>query len=150
MKRIRKGFTLIELLIVIAIIAILATVVFVALNPPKRFQDSRNARRTADVQSILTAVHQSIVDNGGAIPVGISTTEQQLGSCAASTQCGVVTACSDMSTVLAAYLKTLPKDPSLASASTETGYSVIMDANNIITVRACMAEGAGVVIQASR
>lgn len=45
MKRhtMNKGFTLIEILVVIAIIAILATVVFVALDPVTRFADARNA-----------------------------------------------------------------------------------------------------------
>jgi prepilin-type N-terminal cleavage/methylation domain-containing protein len=35
----QKGLTLIEILVVIALIAILATVVFVALDPVKRFAD---------------------------------------------------------------------------------------------------------------
>ena len=48
----RKGFTLIELLIVIAIIAILAASLFVALNPAKRFQDARDAKRNQDVESV--------------------------------------------------------------------------------------------------
>ena len=41
----KQGFTLIELLIVIAIIAILAGVVFVSLNPSQRFKDARDATR---------------------------------------------------------------------------------------------------------
>jgi len=36
-----RGFTLIELLLVIGIIATLAVVTFVALDPAKRFQDVR-------------------------------------------------------------------------------------------------------------
>ena len=63
--KMKKGFTLIELLVVISIIAILATVVFVALNPGKRFLDTRNSRRWNDVHNILTAVHECIVDDGG-------------------------------------------------------------------------------------
>src|SRR3990167_4091475 len=59
------GFTLIELLIVIAIIAILAGVVFVSLNPLKRFQDARNAARWTDVTAVLSAIKVDQVDNGG-------------------------------------------------------------------------------------
>lgn len=148
-KKQAYGFTLIELLIVIAIIATLAIVVFVALNPAQRFEDTRDARRTADAQTILTAIHASIVDNEGTLPTGLTTgmAEVQLGSaatgCAVSTGgCNVVaTACTNLSTPLAAYLKTIPIDPALGSTSTETNYSVIVDANNIVTVKACGTEG---------
>ena len=47
-----KGFTLIELLLVIGIIAVLAIVVFVSLDPVKRFSDARDARRVSDLQSM--------------------------------------------------------------------------------------------------
>ena len=60
-----KGFTLIELLIVIAIIAILAAVVFVSLDPLTRFQDARDARRWTDVDAVLSAMKLDQVDQGG-------------------------------------------------------------------------------------
>ena len=63
----RHGFTLIELLIVIAIVAILATVVFVALNPVARFEDARNSRRWSDVNAILSSIKLSQVDKRGYI-----------------------------------------------------------------------------------
>src|SRR5438046_1414103 len=68
-----SGFTLIELLIVIVVIAALAVTVFVALNPVKRTQDAREARRTSDVETILTAIHEYIVDNKGALPGTLTT-----------------------------------------------------------------------------
>lgn len=149
-----KGFTLIELLVVIAIIAILAVVVFVALNPVQRFADARNSRRWSDVNSILTAIHEYIVDNDGALPTGMSTgmAQTQLGSATTGCDddgCGAVAACLDLSTPLAPYLKSIPVDPLLAGTSTETHYSVEVDTNNIVTVTACDAEG-GETIQVSR
>jgi len=149
----KKGFTLIELLVVIAIIAVLATVVFVALNPTKRFLDARNSRRYSDVDTILTAIHEFAVDGGGALPTGINATEKQLGSCTTggSTLCtGAATACLDLSgaTLLGKYLKTIPVDPQQLAGSQTTGYSVVADANGIVTVKACAAEG--VTISASR
>src|SRR5437868_6397351 len=72
-KKFQQGFTLIELLIVIVIITALAVTVFVALNPVKRTKDAREARRTSDVETILTAIHEYIVDNKGALPTGLST-----------------------------------------------------------------------------
>ena len=156
LKSKNKGFTLIELLIVIAIIATLAVVVFVALNPAQRLKDSRDARRTSDVDTILTAIHASIVDNKGTLPAGLTAgmTEAQLGT---GTGCTIVTggcavatvACLDLTTPLVKYLKSLPIDPTTTFTSAKTGYSVIVDTNGIVTVKACGTEGA-TYISASR
>ena len=144
-----KGFTLIELLVVITIIATLAVVVFVALNPGQRLKDARDARRTSDVDSILTAIHQAIVDNKGSASASLVAAEQQLGTspsgCAIATGgCSVVAgACLDLSTALSKYLKTLPIDPTggLTFTSGKTGYSAAIDNNGIVTVKACGTEG---------
>ena len=50
MKNTRKGFTLIEILIVVAIIAILASVVLVGLGPTQ--QAGRDARRLSDLSEV--------------------------------------------------------------------------------------------------
>lgn len=150
----RKGFTLIELLLVIVIIAILAVVVFVALNPVQRMKDSRDARRTTDVTTVLSAVHSYIVDNSGALPTGLTAggAQVQLGStggAALSGKCVVAAnAHADLSTPLAKYLKSMPIDPSGGTAAA-TGYAIEVDANNLITITACNTEAA-TVIAASR
>ncbi len=64
-KNKNKGFTLIEILIVIGILAILAAIVIVAINPAKQFAQSRNTERTANVNTILNAIGQRIADNKG-------------------------------------------------------------------------------------
>lgn len=150
MKKLQKGFTLIELLVVIAIVVALSVAVFVALNPGQRLKDARDARRVSDVDSILTAVHEFIVDNQGSSPSGLNATEKQLGTgasgCAIATGgCTVVTtACLDLSTDLAPYLKSMPIDALGGTTYTaaKTGYSIIQDANGLVTVRACGTEGA--------
>ncbi len=58
-----KGFTLIELLIVIAIIGFLAAAVLVAVDPVKRIQDSRDARRFSEANAILNAILTKQVDD---------------------------------------------------------------------------------------
>ncbi len=127
-----KGFTLIELLVVIAIIAILATVVFVALDPATRFADSRNSRRWNDVNSILTAVHQCIVDNEGI-----------LADCSLATTEGPVAISAELTTALVPYLKSIPLDPQGG------GYTIEVDANNIVTIAAPAAEN-GMTVEVSR
>ena len=126
----------------IAIISLLATVVTVSLDPVGRFQQARDTTRWVDVSSISTAIHEYIVDNDGSLPTGISTTEQQLGECAsggAAACAGAADACLDLSVILAKYLKSMPLDPNGGTLDT-TGYSVVADSNNIITITACAAE----------
>lgn len=151
------GFTLIELLIVITIIATLAVTVFVALNPAQRLKDAKDARRTSDVDTILTAIHAAIVDNKGSYPTNFPAVgvEAQLGTgtaaqCSplATGGCNVLAsqACvnliADVAVDLIPYLKSIPIDPTTTFSSVNTGYAVVRDANGIVTVKACGTEGA--------
>ncbi len=53
----KKGFTLIELLIVIGILAVLATVVVLVLNPAQLFAQARDSRRVEDLGNIRGAIN---------------------------------------------------------------------------------------------
>ncbi len=64
----KRGFTLLELLLVISIIAILASIIIVALNPGKQVGDARNNSLRSGVNAIISAVAQYTLDNNGALP----------------------------------------------------------------------------------
>jgi len=66
------GFTLIELLVTIAIIGLLATIVFVALQGAR--QKARDARRLTDVQELAKAL-EFYYDATGHYPLSATTTE---------------------------------------------------------------------------
>lgn len=147
MRRKVRGFTLVELLLVIGIIATLAVVVFVALDPAKRFRDARDARRFSDVETVLGAVHQYIIDNKGSFPPQLAQdSEQQLGTSSSGCEtynggCNVATGqCLNLSSDLSRYLKTIPYDPQ-TGAEEKTHYAIARDSNGIVTVRSCDAEG---------
>ena len=136
----RRGFTLIELLLVIGIIAILASIVIVAINPTKQLGDARDAQRRSDVNTVLNAVYQYAIDNNGNLPAGIPTTTAGEICVTATTDCdggGV-----DLDVLTGSYLVKIPVDPSAPSTATGTDYMIVQDANGRITVSAPSAEQA--------
>ena len=145
----QKGFTLIELLIVIGIIAFLASAIFIAVDPAKRFSESRNARRWTDVSSILEGVLEFTVDSAGILPAGIDSvpgTSQQLGTAGGGCDSGctnggtTLAACLDLTTDLVdTYLSSIPYDP-LSGSVGKTDYYLNKSAKGRITVGACDPE----------
>lgn len=156
-KTAQYGFTLIELLVALTIVAILAVSVYVALNPAQRLKDAKDSRRAADLDTILSGIHQSIVDNKGTYPTNMPAvgTETQLGTSATgcaitNSNCTIATAaCTDLLTGsqnISKYLKSMPFDPDTTLGSaTKTGYSVQRDTNGIVTIKACYTDGATVI-----
>ena len=134
---IRRGFTLIELLLVIGIIAILAAIVIVAINPTKQLGDARNAQRRSDVNTILNAVYQYSIDNNGNLPSTITTTTTAICKSGVNVNC---TGLINLNVLTGSYIVGLPNDPQSATA-TSTNYTVVKDATSKrITIAAPGAE----------
>jgi type IV pilus assembly protein PilA len=127
----RLGFTLIELLLVIGIIAILASIVIVAINPTKQVGDARDAQRRSDVNTILNAVYQYAIDNNGTLPTCIATTSKNV--CTGGSDCDSVTDGCDLDVLTGSYLVSIPTDPQ-GAAGNDTKYDIVKDANGRVTV----------------
>ncbi len=134
-----QGFTLLELLVVIGIIAILAGVVIVALNPGRQFAQARDAQRWSHVNTILNAIGQNMADNrgnwtctspgGGALPTSTAT---QIGTATGNYN---ISPC-----IVPLYVSIMPLDPSTGTASS-TGYNVLYDdTNRRVTISAIAPE----------
>lgn len=92
------GFTLIEILVVIGIIAVLAAIVLVAINPARQFAQARNTERQSNVTAILDAIGQYTADHQGELPALPSGTPPEIDQAL----------CEDL---VDEYLPALPTDP---------------------------------------
>ena len=127
-----RGFTLIEVLVVMGIIAVLATIVLIAINPARQFAQARNTQRTSHVNSILNAIGQRIANckgvfegvcGGVTCPILPSTTTpigNTLNDC-----------------IVPTYITTIPVEP----VTGQPGYTVIASSTSgRVTVAAPSAE----------
>lgn len=132
----KRGFTLIEVLVVVGIIAILAGVVLVAVNPARQFKLARDSQRVSNVNAILNSLHQNMAEHRGVFtcvgsPYKLATTSTRV----KSGQYGAdIAAC-----VVPDYISSLPFDPSMQGAffssvsDYDTGYEISQDSNGRVT-----------------
>lgn len=138
MRQKQNGFTLLEVLMVIGILAILAGVVLVAVNPSRQFKVARDSQRRANVQAILSAIGQNMADHtGNFVCEGVISQVPQVETGINSDTGFDLAPC-----VVPDYISLLPYDPSKEGSyytdETDyvTGYTIVADANGRITVSA--------------
>jgi prepilin-type N-terminal cleavage/methylation domain-containing protein len=130
----QSGFTLIEILVVIGIIAILATIVLIAINPARQFAQARDTQRVSNVNSILNAIGQRMADNkgifsGGTCPtIPDATASQQIflilndTSATVSGNPGTI----GLGCIAPTYMSAVPLDPK-APAGADTHYRLTVE-----------------------
>ncbi len=149
MKR-KHGFTLLEILLVIGIIAILASIVILALNPIKMFSQVRNTQRKANLAEINKALYQYYIDNSG-YPSSVTTTLTEICNTGTgtTTHSVVCTGLVDLSALVPTYLVAIPADPqgstlslipTAYAATNGTGYKVALDSSGKPYIKAVQAE----------
>ena len=135
-QTIQSGFSLIEILVVIGLIAILAAVVLIAINPARQFAQGRDSQRISNLNSLLNAIGQRIADGKGnftapfrvgttdyvcpSLPVGSTTTD------AVIVASGALAGAVNLSCLVPTYIPALPTDPTGPTAP-NTGYAVYQE-----------------------
>lgn len=137
----RDGFTLIEILVVIGMIAILASVVLIAINPARQFAQARNSQRVSNINAILNAVGQNLAENKGVFTCNAGVLPLSTTLIASGSGSYDIASC-----LVPTYLPALPYDPNMTGAhyssnnDYNSGYAISTDSNNRITVSAPGAE----------
>lgn len=164
----RKGFTLIELVITITILSMLALAVFAGVDPRRRLNSARNAKRWSDVTIMLDAFksyqadHDNVVvqdpaDQASApvvdddpLTVQIIGQSPDCSKCIVPDSVSIKSSCAlDIAgmtafmTELKPYLPRIPADPyrkSEAQKRSDTRYYINDEGSGILTIGACNAE----------
>ncbi len=129
-RRTKNGFTLIEILVVIGIIAVLAAIVIIAINPARQFAQARNTQRQANIDTILNAVGQNIADNAGIFKCDGVTISTDTVNPTQIPKAGIFTSC-----LVPTYIPSqIPTDPSSLSTDINTEYTITVDTLGRYTV----------------
>jgi prepilin-type N-terminal cleavage/methylation domain-containing protein len=144
-KNYNSAFTLLEILLVVGIIAVLAGIVIVAINPSRQLATARDAERRSDLKQINSALLQYYIDNQE-FPdsvTGNTLTEICNSGSGDGTDCLDETI--DLSVLVPRYLSAIPTDPNGYTATT-TGYHIALNSSHKPYLKAPNTEVSGTYI----
>jgi prepilin-type N-terminal cleavage/methylation domain-containing protein len=163
----KKGFTLLELVITITILSMLALAVFAGVDPKRRLNSARNAKRWSDITIMLDAFKAYQFDHNDAIlenptdPTSTiidtdASTVQIIGrspdcsKCITASSVSVAANCAldlsrspTFSQEFKPYLPRIPADPyqkTETQKANDTRYYINDEGSGVITIGACNAE----------
>ena len=163
----QKGFTLIELLVVIGILAILFSIVLIAINPARQFGQANDTKKRSDVLQILNSIHQYAAENSGQLPanmpakpaVGQPANTKSFSWDGASVVANNGNICDK---ILSTYISAIPVAPTVnngaglgvgltsCTAAYQTGYSLTVDDAGRVTVSSDLPDVNGQPIKITR
>jgi len=138
----QHGFTLIEVLLVIGIIAMLAAIVIIAINPARQFAQTRNTQRWSNVNAILNGIHQNMADNRGVWTCDVDGDDVNDALPSSATNMGSAVGDYDICACLVpTYIAEMPYDPETGSftdcdTAYDTDYTVFQSTGGRVTVEA--------------
>jgi len=152
-----KGFTLIELLVVIGILAILLSIVLIAINPARQFGQANNTRRASEVTQILNAVGAYVADHKGFMPPALeAATAGKTYNISNDTTTYPTTSLDMCLDLVPNYIPALPQDPQVQTgtaitncgATYDTGYTAVVSMSGTlkrVTIAAPTAQNGEVI-----
>lgn len=124
----RKGFTVLELMLVIGMLAIIAAIIIVAINPTNQLDSAQEGKRNIEKRELENAITQRIIDG-----FSISTPPNGIGNAINICQSSVTDAdCTgagtgyDLSDLVPDYIVDIPVDP-LETDTRISGYRIYRD-----------------------
>lgn len=149
----KKGFTLIELLVVIGIIAILAAIVLVAVNPGRQFAQARDTQRRSDLYALTNAIYQYAAEHNGNLPdtdgddaaSNFPTVATCIGDTAPCYDLGAASNAAGTEPVVPTYIADMPRDPATGTAA-NTQYTIYVDGNGRVVASASGELAGGITV----